>query len=162
MSGARRHARRVLWAPVLASLLLAACNSGGGGATSSASASADTRLKSAGATVQEQLTQYLRQVTTTCPSAPSPVVCLESDDRTLGGQVHDYANVLATGHGFGAPLGELTTARNDAQTLANSLEILGDAQPTQANYDQVLNNFDVKGAIAQLQDAVARVNRVLG
>ena len=41
--------------------------------------------------------------------------------------------------------------QRSAQTLANSLEILGDAQPTQANYDQVLNTFNVGTAISQLQ-----------
>ena len=34
-----------------------------------------------------------------CVRKPNPVVCLEAADRTLGGQIHDYANVLAVGHG---------------------------------------------------------------
>ena len=56
----------------------------------------------------------------------------------------------------------MTTARNSAQTLANSLEILGDAQPTQANYDQVRNTFNVNAAIAQLQRAVSKVHHSIG
>jgi hypothetical protein len=89
-------------------------------------------------------------------------VCVEGADRTLGGQIHTYANLLAVGRGFTAPAGDLATARNDAQTLANSLEILGDAQPTQANYDKVLNTFDVNGTIAQLRTAVTRLNDAPG
>ena len=64
------------------------------------------------------------------PSGTNPVVCLEAADRTLGGKIHAYANVLAAGRGFTAPEADLAAARNAAQTLANSLEILGDAQPT--------------------------------
>ena len=55
-----------------------------------------------------------------------------------------------------------TTTRNAAQTLANSLEILGDAQPTQANYDQVLNTFNVNSAITQLQGDVTTLAGSLG
>ena len=69
--------------------------------------------------------------------------------------------MLAVGHGFSAPGRDLTAARNAAQTLANSLEILGDAQPTQANYDQVRNTFDVDAAITALRQAVAKVDAEL-
>jgi hypothetical protein len=92
--------------------------------------------------------------TTHCATQPSPVVCVEAADRTLGGQVHTYANLLAVGKGFNAPASDLAAARNSAQTLANSLEILGDAQPTQSNYNQVLNTFDLNGALGQLKSAV--------
>ena len=43
-----------------------------------------------------------------------------------------------------------------------SLEILGDAQPTQANYNQVLNTFNLDGAIAQLRGNVQTLDRALG
>ncbi len=89
-------------------------------------------------------------------------MCLEAADRTLGGQIHTYANLLAVGHGFTVPRSDLTAVRNSAQTLANSLEILGDAQPTQANYDQVRNTFDVDSAIGQLKGAVATLHAALG
>ena len=89
-------------------------------------------------------------------------MCLETADRTLGDQIHAYANVLAVGKGFSAPQNDIVNARNSAQTLANSLEILGDAQPTQANYDQVLNTFDVNGAIAQLRGDVQKLDGALG
>jgi hypothetical protein len=160
MSAARRRARRASWVPVLG-VLLAACSSGGGG-NGGASPSAGSRLEGADATVQAALAHYLHTVSTKCKTASSPVVCVEGADRKLGGQVHDYANVLAVGHGFSAPPNDLTAARNDAQTLANSLEILGDAQPTQANYDQVLNDFDVNAAVHKLQNAVTQVNGALG
>jgi hypothetical protein len=97
-----------------------------------------------------------------CKTAPNPVVCLEAADRTSGGQIHDYANLLVTGHGFSAPQADLLDARNAAQTLANSLEILGDAQPTQSNYNQVLNTFNVNAAIGQLQSAAKKLNADLG
>jgi hypothetical protein len=97
-----------------------------------------------------------------CHSASSPVVCLEKADRTLGNQVHAYANTLAVGRGFSAPPNDIVNARNSAQTLANSLEILGDAQPTQSNYNQVLNTFDLNGAIAQLRGEVQKLDRALG
>ncbi len=44
------------------------------------------------------------------------------------------------------------------QLLANSLEILGDAQPTQANYNQVRNTFDINSAITQLQGDVTTLS----
>jgi hypothetical protein len=107
--------------------------------------------------VLDQLASYGSQAVS-CHSASSPVVCLEAADRTLGGQVHTYANLLAVGTGFTAPQGDVVAARNDAQTLANSLEILGDAQPTQANYDKVLNTFNLDAAIGQLRGTVQKLN----
>jgi hypothetical protein len=99
---------------------------------------------------------------TACKSEPNPVVCLESADRTFGNQVHTYANLLAVGKGFSAPQKDIVTARNSAQTLANSLEILGDAQPTQANYNQVLNTFNLNAAIGQLRTNVQSLDGALG
>jgi hypothetical protein len=149
-----------LVAVTLAVPALAACGAGSGsgsGAPSGSSPeSANARLANAGTTVQTAMTQYL-STGQQCKAAQSPVVCLEKADRTLGGEIHDYANVLAVGHGFSAPASELSAARNAAQTLANSLEILGDAEPTQANYDQVLNSFNVNGAISSLQAVVTKV-----
>ena len=88
-------------------------------------------------------------------------MCLEHADLTLGNQVHAYANQLAVGKGFSAPQNDIVAARNSAQTLANSLEILGDAQPTQSNYNQVLNTFDLNGAIAQLRTDVQKLDRAM-
>ena len=148
---------------------LAACGSGassgsssGSGSSNSASSpSATTRLADAGSTLRKAVATYQSAVRG-CKTASSPVVCLEKADRTLGDQVHDYANVLAVGHGFDAPAGGPQQARNAAQTLANSLEILGDAQPTQANYDQVLNTFNVNSAIAALTSAVDSLGHARG
>jgi hypothetical protein len=149
-----------LVAAVLAVPALAACGagsgSGSGAASGSSPQSADARLANAGSTVQTAMMQYL-SAAQQCKTAQSPVVCVEKVDRTLGGQIHDYANVLAVGHGFTAPATALSAARNAAQTLANSLEILGDAEPTQANYDQVLNSFNVNSAISSLQAVVTKV-----
>ena len=144
-------------------LVLAACGSGSGGSGGSAGSqqSPDARLKLAGVTVLAQMASY-QAAAHRCASQPDSVVCLEAADRMLGGQIHTYANVLAVGHGFTTPRGDLTDARNRAQTLANSLEILGDAQPTQANYNQVLNTFNVSAAISRLQSAVRTANTSTG
>ena len=139
-------------------LLLNACSSGSGG---SGSGSANSRLQNEGAKVVAQMATYTA-TSAACKSAPSPVVCVEHADVTLGNQVHAYANMLAVGKGFSAPQGEIVSARNSAQTLANSLEILGDAQPTQSNYNQVLNTFNLNGAIAQLRGDVQKLDRALG
>ena len=154
-----RPSRRALALAALP-LVLAACGSGpsSGGGTST---SADASLQKAGSTLLANLRTYRAQAAQ-CKTASNPVVCLEAADRTLGGQIHDYANLLAVGHGFHAPQTDLLDARNAAQTLANSMEILGDAQPTQSNYDQVLNTFNVDAAIARLQRAATRVNAALG
>jgi hypothetical protein len=140
-------------------VVLAGCSSGGGG--SGAAPSATSRLKSADSTVQSAMKSY-RHVVSGCAKESSPVVCLEAADRKLGNEIHTYANLLAVGHGFAAPQADLNTTRDAAQTLANSLEILGDAQPTQANYDQVLNTFNVNAAITALQGHVTKLAHSLG
>jgi hypothetical protein len=134
-------------------LVLAACSSAGSGG----SASPDSSLKTEGTTLLSQLTTYGSKAAA-CKSASSPIVCLEQANITLGNQIHDYANILAVGKGFSAPQGDIVTARNAAQTLANSLEILGDAQPSQSNYNQVLNTFNLNGAIAQLRSDVQKLD----
>jgi hypothetical protein len=150
------------WALLALAPVLAACSSGSGGSGSgSASASANSSLKNAGAKVLSNMTKYV-STARACTSASSPVVCLEHADVTLGNEIHDYANMLAVGKGFTAPQGDIVTTRNSAQTLANSLEILGDAQPTQANYNQVLNTFNLNAAIAQLQGDVRSLDGALG
>lgn len=140
-------------------LALAACSSSPGSGASSGPA--NSNLQRAGAAVLNNISKYQLK-TISCSSASVPVVCLESADRTLGNQVHTYANLLAVGHGFTAPQSDIVTTRNSAQTLANSLEILGDAQPTQANYNQVLNTFDMNGALAQLRRDVQKLDSALG
>ena len=49
-----------------------------------------------------------------------------------------------------------------ARTPANSLKILGHAQPTRANYDRVLNTFNVDSAITRLQSDVTNLGGSLG
>jgi hypothetical protein len=141
-------------------LVLAACGSGASG-SKSPSRSADTSLESASSTVQAAMTHYLHAVGG-CKSQSKPVVCLEAADVELGNKIHTYANLLAVDHGFTAPPADVSKARNAAQTLANSLEILGDAQPSQANYDQVLNTFNLNAAITQLQADVTQLRKAVG
>jgi hypothetical protein len=143
-------------------LVLAGCSAGSDGKTAtSAPPSATASLKSAGKAVQAAMTTYLAQVDR-CASQSSPVVCLEVADHTLGDKIHDYANVLAGHRRFNVPQAEQSTTLGAAQELANNLEILGDAQPTQANYTQVLNTFDIRSAITQLQGDVTTLGGSLG
>jgi hypothetical protein len=148
---------------------LAGCSSGGSGSPSSKGSTtagttpqqADAALKGAGQSVQSAMQLYLAAVGG-CAQKPSPVVCLEAADHTLGDKIHAYANLLARHEPFTAPRADVTSALNSAQTLANSLEILGDAQPTQANYNQVLNTFNVSSAITALQGDVTTLASSLG
>ncbi len=143
-------------------VVLAGCSSsGGGGSGSSQASSLRASLKSADASVQAAMQTYLSDAAG-CTKQPGPVVCLETADKALGNKIHSYANLLAVGHGFLVPATSLTTTRDTAQTLANSLEILGAAQPTQANYNQVLNTFNVNAAITQLQSDVTRLDHAIG
>jgi hypothetical protein len=105
---------------------------------------------SADSTVQSAMKSYLADVGG-CAKQSSPVVCVEAADHTLGKQIHTYGYLLAVGHGFTAPPADLSTTRDAAQTLANSSETPGHAQPTLANYDQVLNTFSGNSAITRLQ-----------
>ena len=154
--------RRARWGLTLALAplvpVLAACGSSSGGGAPPQSPNAS--LTRADGTVQTAMNGYLASVGA-CKSKSNPVACLETADKELGNHIHTYANLLAVGHGFTAPKADLTTTRNAAQTLANSLEILGDAQPTQANYDQVLNTFNVNSAISQLQGNVTTLSGTL-
>jgi hypothetical protein len=142
-------------------LVLAGCSAGSGGSGGHSAQSATASLESADRTVQSAMAGYLAGAGG-CAKESSPVVCLEAADRKLGNSIHSYANLLAVGHGFVVPQADLTTTRDAAQTLANSLEILGDAQPTQANYDQVLNTFNVDSAINQLRADVTTLGGSLG
>jgi hypothetical protein len=159
--------RRAWWSLSLVALTLAACNSGPGHASTSGSSSPTTtatsgaQLQNEDITLLSNLTAYLSKADG-CKRRSSPVVCLEAADRTLGGQIHDYANTLAGGGSFGAKAADVSGARDSSQLLANSMEILGDAQPSQANYNRVLNTFNVDNAISSLQKVVAKVQRDLG
>jgi hypothetical protein len=149
------------WSLLALPFVLAACGSGSGSGSGGSSGSADSSLQDAGAKVMSQLSTYA-SAANSCKSASSPVVCLEHADLMLGNEIHDYANLLAVGKGFTAPQNDIVAARNSAQTLANSLEILGDAQPTQSNYNQVLNTFNLNAAIEQLRGDVQKLDRELG
>ena len=151
------------WVLVAFPLALAACSSSPGSGSSSpgSTAASNSSLQAADAKLLTDISDYEAKASS-CKSASNSVVCLEKADVELGNQVHTYANLLAVGRGFTAPQSDVLTARNDAQTLANSLEILGDAQPTQANYNQVLNTYDLNGALGALRSAVTKLNSTLG
>ena len=127
---------------------LAACGAASGRPRRHHATSADAALRRRGTTVLSAMQRLPGRRRRLRNDSSSPVVCLEAADHTLGDKIHTYANLLAR-HEHASPrrAADLTAALNAAQTLANSLEILGDAQPTQANYDQVLNTFNVNAAI---------------
>jgi hypothetical protein len=165
-----RRLRAAAWTLAALPLALAACSSspGSGSATpgstaagSSAPSASNSSLRGADAKLLTNISDYESKASS-CKSASASVVCLEKADVDLGNEVHTYANLLAVGKGFTAPQSDVLAARNDAQTLANSLEILGDAQPTQANYNQVLNTYDLNGAIATLRGAVSKLDGAVG
>jgi hypothetical protein len=54
------------------------------------------------------------------------------------------------------------STRRRRTSSANSTEILGDAQPTQSNYEQVLNTVNADAAIGRLQRAASNLNAALG
>lgn len=153
------------WVLAALPLALAACSSSPGSGSSSPGStspgSSNASLKSADAKLLTNIDDYEAKASS-CKSASNSVVCLEKADVDLGNEVHTYANLLAVGKGFTAPQSDRLAARNDAQTLANSLEILGDAQPTQANYNQVLNTYDLSGAIVALRSAVTALDNAVG
>ena len=154
-------ARRALAALALAARAGAgrARGSGGSGGSAGSQQSPDARLKLAGVTVRRARSPPTRRPRSVRvpiepgrvprgrrPHARGPDPRLRQRARRRP-RVHDAA---------GRPD---RRTRTQAQTLANSLEILGDAQPTQANYDQVLNTFNVNAAITQLQGAVRKAER---
>jgi hypothetical protein len=163
----RRGRRGLALVPLV--VALAGCSSGGGGSPASARSNtagttpqqADAALEKADKTVRSAMQVYLTGAAG-CARKASPVVCLEAADHTLGDKIHSYANLLARPEPFTASRADVTTALDSAQTLANSLEILGDAQPTQANYDQVLNTFNINAAITTLRGDVTTLGNSLG
>ena len=132
---------------------------GGGSGADSTTTSPDASLTSADATVQSAMKAYLtdggrlRQAVEPrrVPRGGRPQA--RGQDPRLRQRARHRPRV----HGAAA---DQTTTLNEAQTLANSLEILGDAQPTQANYNQVLNTFNVNSAITQLQGDVTALGGV--
>jgi UDP-N-acetylglucosamine 2-epimerase len=151
-----KRPRHAWWVLSVVPVALTACGSGpghpvtAGSGTQGNSVTSSAQLEKNDATILGDLTTYLSSVNA-CKSQSSPVVCVEAADRTLGGQIHDYANKLASGASDGAKAADVTAARNSAQLLAN-----------QANYNQVLNTFNVNNAISSLRAAVAKVQADLG
>ena len=165
-----RRLRAAAWTLAALPLALAACSSSPGSgssapgstaAGSTAPSTSNSSLQSADAKLLANISDYESKASS-CKSASNSVVCLEMADVDLGNEVHTYANLLAVGKGFTAPQSDVVATRNDAQTLANSLEILGDAQPTQSNYNQVLNTYNLDGAITALRSAVSKLNGAVG
>ncbi len=84
----------------------------------------------------------------------SKIACIETANRKLGDEVHLYANYVGSLKQKGSTAKTIDTALNTAQITGNTLEILGDALPTKANYDQVLHHFDLAKQISSLRTAI--------
>ena len=155
--------RRAGWALALVPLVLvlAGCSSGGGGSGAGHDQSATATLKSAGGTVQSAMKSYLR-AWAAAPSSRAPSCASRQQIAQLGEQDPHLRQRAGHRPRVHRATGGPDHHANEAQTLANSLEILGDAQPTQANYNQVLNTFNVNSAITQLQGDVTRLAGSLG
>jgi hypothetical protein len=109
-----------------------------------------TKASGANATALRQIDIYNAAV----QKCGSKVVCVEAADRKLGDAIHVYANYLGSLSQSGGAGNTVRTALNTAQVTANTFEILGDAQPTQANYNQVLGHFDLPGQVSKLTKAI--------
>jgi hypothetical protein len=91
---------------------------------------------------------------TAVQSCGSKITCVEKADRTLGDQLHVYANYVGSLHQVGAAGKIINNTLNTSQVTANTFEILGDAQPTQANYNQVLHHFNLNGQVDKMTTAI--------
>jgi hypothetical protein len=97
-----------------------------------------------------------------CPSNKQPTICLETADRVAGNAIHLYGNVLGALSENPTKAKSVTAALTSAQDLANSFEVLGDAEPTAANYTKVLGQFNVQAAVSTLQKQIATVDAAYG
>jgi hypothetical protein len=135
--------------------------SGGGGPAPSGFTAANpgqaTKASGANATALRQIDAY----NTSRQHCGSNITCIEKADRTMGDGIHVYANYLGSLSQSGAAGKIVGTALNTAQVTANTFEILGDAQPTQANYNQVLAHFNLQGQVNKLTKAINDLAGVL-
>jgi hypothetical protein len=139
----------------------------GTGTTGSSSVTAPTvpkvsnaKLVAAGKTAQSVLDTYT-STTKNCAAKTQPTICLEAADRVAGDAIHTYANLLGA-LSEGAPSKIVTSTLNGAQNLANSFEILGDAEPTKANYNKVLGHFNISFAVTALKVNIGQVDAAHG
>ncbi len=116
-----------------------------------------TKVAGANATALTQISAYNTQIT----DCTTNIGCTEQADRKLGDQLHVYANYVGTLRQTGAAGKVVSATLNTAQVTANTMEILGDAQPTKANYDKVLHNFDLQGQIGKMTAAINNLSAIL-
>jgi hypothetical protein len=162
------HARRTLrprlwWLLVLVAVVvigvlvgvLAEHSTGGPSAPSHGSKS--SALLAANTSELADLNQFARAMSL-CQQSARTVSCTEGAERTFGGQLHTYANLLAGGGNFGRAEPDATKALFLAQSNANTFEILGDAGPTLADYDRVLHHVNLQVNLNQLENALNKIN----
>jgi hypothetical protein len=127
---------------------------GGGGGTptgfSAANPGQSSKVTGANGKALSEISTYRAAV----QGCGSQTTCIEKADRTLGDQLHLYANYVGTLKQAGGASKVVSNALNTAQVTANTFEILGDAQPTAANYRQVLHNFNVQSQLDKLTSAI--------
>jgi hypothetical protein len=139
---------------VIAVVVLIVVLAGGGSTPPSGFRAANpgktTKVSGANTTALRQIDAYNSAV----QNCGTNIVCVEKADRTLGDQIHVYANYIGSLSQTGGAGKVVSTALNTAQVTANTFEILGDAQPTHANYNQVLHHFDLQGQLGKLKTAI--------
>jgi hypothetical protein len=138
---------------------------GGGGKAPSgfdkANPGQSSKVSTANTTVLTQVSTY-ETAASACHSKPKPIVCVETADRTLGDQIHVYANYIGSLKQTGRAGKVLANTLNTSQFTANTFEIIGDAQPTAANYNQVLHHFSLPNQLSKMRTAVNALAAVLG
>ncbi|HEY1826842.1 MAG TPA: hypothetical protein VGF87_02420 [Acidimicrobiales bacterium] len=131
-------------------LVLGGSSPKNGAGQSLAATNNTVRLTSANNTALNQLNFYEGQVT----ACKKSITCIEKADRNIGNQIHTYANYVGTIKTTSADKTVVQDALNTAQVTANIFEVLGDAEPTQSNYNTVLHHFDLQSQIQKLQTAI--------
>jgi hypothetical protein len=128
-----------------------------GGPSTSSHGSKSSALLTANFNALADLNHFARAMSS-CQQSAHTVSCTESAERTFGGQLHTYANLLASGGNFGRAEPDATKALFLSQSNANTFEILGDAGPTPADYDRVLHHVDLQVNLNQLENALNKIN----
>jgi hypothetical protein len=141
-------------AVLVGAVALSGCGGSSSGGGSTGGSPSNSKVSAAGTTALNDLAHYQA----TAAACGTKITCIETADRTAGNQIHTYANTLGE-----LSSGKTSTKASDlaldaAQSLANSFEILGDAQATQANYDKVMGTFNLPKAIDTLKTDIRAVS----
>jgi hypothetical protein len=118
----------------------------------------DATIAKADRTALTQVSHY-DTATRSCHSATHPAACEEKADRTLGDQIHAYANLVGSEDAPGIAATDVNGARNAAQSSANRLENIGDAAQTSAAYTKTARAIHLSNSLAALEAAIGQLDR---